>query len=227
MHNLRLPYYVKLACSLISIVLIVFLIEKGKEIFIPLFLALLFSLLLYPITSFLERKLRLGKGAASMTALLLFLAAAGVFIYFIAIQVVGFTQDLPQLQGRLLNVYDQLHHWVTYKLKINKADQTGYINRSLGTFIETAGRSVGGVLAAATGLLFFIVFVFIFTYFILFHRKLLVKVALRLFPVPERGKVHEVILETRTMMYSYVVGLMLEMLIMSFANSILLLLFGA
>jgi len=223
---MKFPYYVKLACSLISVVLIIFLLEKGRDIFVPLFFGLLIALLLYPINRFLEAKLRLSKSIAALISVLFFVCCLATFGYFITFQVVNFTQDLPHLQLRFVQIYDSLHHWVTYKLKINVAQQNDYIDKSIGSFVETAGQSVTSLVISLTGLIFFFVFVLIFSYFILFHRKLLLKFTLNLFSTTFRGKVQEVVLETKSMINSYVVGLMIEMLIMSVANSTLLLLLG-
>ena len=71
---MKFPYYVKLACSLISVVLIIFLLEKGRDVFVPLFFGLLIALLLYPINRFLEAKLKLNKSIAALISVLFFVA---------------------------------------------------------------------------------------------------------------------------------------------------------
>jgi len=70
------------------------------------------------------------------------------------------------------------------------------------------------------------VFVFIFSFFMLYHRRLLLRFALHLFNVKHREKVYEVITETRAMMNNYVMGLVIEMVIVGIVNCTLLFILG-
>jgi AI-2 transport protein TqsA len=158
--------------------------------------------------------------------LVLFVAVVCVLLYVLSIQLVSFSQDVPALQSRFMHLSNDAHQWVTERFKINNRQQTDYLNSSILSVIETAGKSVSSVLFTLSGLFFFVVFVLIFTFFILFHRRLLLRFTVQLFSVNNRPKVTEVIMETKMMINSYVVGLMIEMLIMSVANSAFLLLIG-
>jgi AI-2 transport protein TqsA len=68
--------------------------------------------------------------------------------------------------------------------------------------------------------------VFIFTFFMLYNRKFLMRFVLHLFSIQHREKVQEVILETKSMINGYVVGLVIEMAVLSVANSAMLLVMG-
>ncbi len=92
--------------------------------------------------------------------------------------------------------------------------------------METAAKSVSNLFLSLTSILLLAVFVFIFTFFMLYHRRLLMRFMLKLFKEEHETKVTEVIMETKSMMNSYVVGLLIEMVIMSVANSTLLLIIG-
>ncbi len=226
MLPVKLPFYARLALTLISVVLIVLILEQGRDIFVPLVFALLISILLYPLNRFFEQKLKLGRALSAMLSLLLFLAVMFVFIYFITLQVVNFTQDLPDLKLRFNHIYNDLRFWLATKFKLDRAQQTEYMNRSINSALETGARSASNLLLTVSGILLLAVFVFIFTFFMLFHRHLLMRFALKLFREDHQDKVKEVIAETRSMINSYVLGLLIEMLIMSVANSALLLVLG-
>jgi AI-2 transport protein TqsA len=226
MGTVKLPFYAKLAFILISFILTVFILEEAKDIFIPLVFALLVSILLYPLTRFFEHRLKLGRSFSAILSITLFLAFAGAFFYFLSIQIVNFAGDMPNMRPRFQHTYNDIHHWLSYKMHINAAQQNDYINRSASSIAESAARSVSNLFLSLTSILLLTVFVFIFTFFILFHRRMLINFTINLFSEEHESKVREVIRETKSMMNSYVVGLLLEMIIMSIANSALLMIIG-
>lgn len=226
MGTVKLPFYARLAFVLISFILAVFILEEGRDIFIPLVFALLTSILLYPLNCFFERRLKMGRAFAPILSILLFLVILGAFLSFVTIQIGNFVSDLPNIKTRFQNSYNDLHHWLSYKMHINTAQQNDYINKSASSIVESAAKSVSNLFVSVTTILLLTVFVFIFTFFMLYHRVMLMNFAVNLFSNEHREKVREVIMETKSMINSYVVGLLIEMVIMSLANCILLLSIG-
>ncbi len=226
MNSQKAPFYARLAYILISFVLTILLLEQGSGIFIPLVFALLISILLYPFNRFLEQKLRMGRGVAAMLSLVLFVTILTSFIYFLSIQMASFADNFPVMKSRFQAIFNDLHHWLSFKMHITRAAQNDYINRSAASIMENAAHSVSNVFLSISSIFLLAIFTFIFTFFMLFHRRLLMNFTIRLFSDQHKSKVTEVIFETKTMINSYVAGLLLEMVIMSIANSVLLLIMG-
>lgn len=226
MDYVKLPFYARLPLTLISFVLIVLLLEQGSGIFIPLVFALLISILLYPLNRFMEQKLRMGRALAAMVSIVLFITVLTTFIYFLSIQIGSFADNFPVMKVRFTQMFNDLHHWLSYKMHITRATQNDYIDKSTSSIMANAGKAVSNFFLSVTSILLLAVFVFIFTFFMLFHRRLLMNFAIKLFSNEHAGKVKEVIFETKTMINSYVAGLLLEMVIMSVANTALLLILG-
>ena len=93
-----LPFYIKLACVLFSLIALVFIVITAKIILSPLIFSCLLSILLLPFASFLENKLKLPRSAASMISVIILLACIGLLFYIIASQVSNLTGDWPQFQ---------------------------------------------------------------------------------------------------------------------------------
>ncbi len=224
--SIQLPFYARLALVLLSVLLIIIFLEQGKAIFVPLVFALLIAILLYPLARFFERRLKMGRGGSAISSLLIFITLLTAFIYFLTQQIINFTHDIPDLKVRFKHVFADMHHWVYTQFHINTAQQTDYINKYATGFVESGAQSVSNIFLSLTSILFLIVFVFIFTFFILFHRQLLVRFTLKLFNVKHQEKVNEVIGETKSMINSYIAGLLIEIAVMSVANTALLLILG-
>ena len=226
MQTTKHPFYVRLALTLISITLIILFLEQGKNIFVPLVFGLLIAILMYPLNNFFQHKLKFGRTGAALSSLLIFLTLLGAFIFFLTLQIINFTHDLPDLKIRFQHISSDVNHWVYRTFHVTTSQQTAYINKSLNEVMQSAATSVSNLFISVTGIVFLIIFVFIFSFFILYHRSLLMRFVLKLFKIDHQVKVNEVVLETKSMINSYIAGLLIEMAVMSFANCTLLLILG-
>ncbi len=218
MRNVTLPFYARLALTLLMVVLICFILSVARNIFIPLLFGLLIAILLFPLNRFFQHKLHFGRLWAAIVSVLLFISALAGFIYFMAFQLINFSSDFPQLRKRFQEIFDSLQHWLSYKLHITSRQQSNYIERSVNGILESIGNSMSNFFVLVTGNLLLTIFVLIFTFFILYHRRLLLRFVLHLFHVEYREKVREVILETKSLINAYVLGLVIEMALISIVN---------
>ncbi len=226
MDTIKFPFYARAALTLIALALTCMILSLASSIFIPLVFSLLISILLYPLNKFLETKLHLGRTLSPFICILLFVTLLFSFVYFLAIQIVNFAGDFPQLRKRFLQMGDSLQHWLRYKMHINNTQQTEYLDKSLNGILGSLGHSISNVFVSVTSILLLTIFVLIFTFFMLFYRKLLMKFVLYLFKVEYQPKVNEVIYETKRMIYSYVFGLVIEMVLVGIVNCSMFLIMG-
>ncbi len=226
MDKVKFPFYARVALILLAVVLLYLILREASNIFIPLVFGLLIAILLYPLNKFFENKLRLGRTGSAMLSVMLFISAMLGFVYFLAIQIIGFSDDFPLLKKRFQEMFGDLQHWFAYKFHVNNSQQTAYINKSINGFMGSAAQSVSNLFVSVTGILLLTVFVLIFTFFILYHRKMLMQFVLQLFKKGHQDKVKEVIMETKSMINSYVVGLVIEMVLISIVNCSMFLIMG-
>ena len=226
MSTVKLPFYARTALILLAVVLIFNILRVADNIFIPLVFALLISILLFPFNKFLESKLHLGRAMSAVISVVLFVSVLTSFVYFLALQFTHFSENFPQLKQRFQEMFGDLQHWLSFKLHINNRQQTDYIDKSVNGILGSVGHSISNVFLSLTGILILVIFVLIFTFFMLYHRKLLMRFVLHLFSVQHRPKVTEVLIETKSMIYGYVFGLMIEMVIVSFVNCTMFLVMG-
>lgn len=226
MSTVKLPFYARLALTLLAVVLIFLILRAASSLFIPLVFALLISILLFPLTKFFETKVHMGRASAAVLSVSLFVLVMMGFVYFLTVQIIGFSSDFPLLKKRFQEMFDNLQNWMSYKFHITGNQQAEYMNKSVNSMLESAAHSVSNVFLSITGVLLLIVFVVIFTFFMLYHRKLLMRFVLHLFSVPNRGKVSEVVHETKTMINAYVLGLVTEMVFISIVTSAMLAIMG-
>jgi AI-2 transport protein TqsA len=225
MRPVKLAFYARLALILHAVILILFIMYLGKTVFIPLFFAFLVAMLLYPVTSYLERH-RFPRGIAAFLSVLIFIIIIGGLVWFFSAQVISFSKDIPRLQTRFTALLNDTQEWFSRKYHMDDAHQRSYINQSANGMISGLVNSIGTTFIGIVEFVILMIFFFIFTFFILVHRTLLVKFVRAFFTEDHNEKVNEVILKTRTVINNYLVGLMTEMLIMVVLNISILLVLG-
>jgi predicted PurR-regulated permease PerM len=208
--HIKPALYIRVALILHAVILSLFLLHVSKTITIPLFFAFLIAILLYPVSNWLEKH-RLSRGLAAAIAVTLFVLLVGAFVYFFSMQLVSFSKNLPQLENRFGQVLQHTQDWIHHRYHIDNSAQMNYINKSADSIAGTLASSIGTTFIGLGELLILIVFFFIFTFFILFHRAMLLRFLLSFFSEQQRCQVNDAVFTIRKVMNGYVLGLLTEM----------------
>lgn len=225
MNEVKLPFSARLTFTLLSIILVIYVAHIGSGIVVPMMFALLIAIMLLPVVQWLE-KWRIPRGVAAILAVLLFIIALVLIMIMLGKQMEAFISDFPTLQQKLLLVVSSTQDWVNEKFHVNSSDQLSYVEKALMGTLGTATSFISQTFLSLSSLLVFIVFVFLYAFFILFYRRLLVKFLIKNFREEHRGKLLTVIGSTRSIIKSYVGGLMIEMVIVAVLNTVLFLILG-
>jgi predicted PurR-regulated permease PerM len=226
MNFLRLPFLVKLTLVVISIIGLGYLLALGQSILAPFFLAFLMAMLFLPFATFLERKLRFPRSFSTLTSLMIMLVILSGLVYFFGSQLSSFSKDLPHLRMQSTEVFKSLQKWVsdTFHIKIN--EQLGYLDQGLDKLLSSSGVILGftfGIFSTGFG---FIIFFILFFIFILNYRRILNNFIVTVFNEKHKSSVQEVVNEVRIMTKKYIIGLCLQVVIVSILTSILLTILG-
>ena len=225
MNEIKLPFTARLAFTLLSLVLIVYIAHFSATITIPLAFASLVAIMLLPIASQLE-KWGLSRGLAALCAVLLFVIALASVIMLLTTQMGAFVSDFPQLQQQLIKSLDTLQVWIYAQFNINAHKQMDYLEQlAMGT-LGSATSFLSQTLGAVSSLFIFIIFVLLYSFFLLLYRSLLVAFLIKFFQEKHRDKLIDIIQQTRIIIKSYVSGLMIEMIVVAMVNCTIFWLLG-
>ncbi|MDF2432694.1 MAG: hypothetical protein JWP44_2325, partial [Mucilaginibacter sp.] len=95
------PFYERLSLVLIGLISLGYLVIQGKEVLDPLIFGFLFAILLFPISSFLEKKLRFPRPLSALVSILLFIAFVGGILYLVGAQISNLASDWPMLKSQV------------------------------------------------------------------------------------------------------------------------------
>lgn len=220
------PFYTKLAMVLVSLIALFYIAILGKSILAPLIFALLFAVLLLPLCAFLERRLKFPRSVASLVSVLLLVLSLVGLLYLVGSQVDSLADDWPKFKQQVLTSVDSLQHWISVKFHIRIKQQMTYVNTATSKLLETGSSVIGDVLVSFSSLLVFLVFILIDTFFLLYYRRLIIKFLVAVFREENAVLVYDIIAEIQSRIRQYILGLLLEMVIVATASGLALWILG-
>jgi putative permease len=215
-----LPFYIKLACVLFSLFAIGYLVIIAKEVLSPLIFSCLFSILLLPVASFFERKLRLPKSAAAMVAVILLLSFIGLLVFIIGSQIAGLAKEWPQFQEQISKTLWDFRGWVQNNFHVTRGKQLRVISSAKDKVLSSDTAVVGATVLSLSSVLLFLIFTFIYTFFFILYRRLIMKFLVSVFLDENKATVHDIIEQVQHIVRKYIIGLLIEMGIVATGVSI-------
>ncbi|MCW3123400.1 MAG: family transporter [Flavipsychrobacter sp.] len=214
------PFYVKATVILFGLILIFFSMYELKEILVPVAFAFLLAILLNPLNNTLERKLP--KSLAIFCTLLIAISFVVAVFYFLSRQIASFSESLPALQAKSVSIVNDLKQWVSQHFGISIERQVEMMKNAL----EGGQVYLGQTLNTILGITSVLVLIPIYVFFLLFYKPLILDFLFQVFSEKNSLRVAEILSETKTSVQSYIMGLLIETLIVSAMNSLALLALG-
>ncbi len=213
----KLPFIVKLAAVLISIVILFYISIIGKTIIVPLFIGFLISMLLLPVANFLEKFLRLPRVVSSLISPILFVLSVLGVGYLLGSQIIEFQEDIPELKNQVIDLFHQGQQFVADKFNVSEKEQLNYIKDNTESTIKRGSAMVGGVLISVSGVIASASFVFLYIFFILLYRSHLVKFVVWCFPPKDQKQVRDVVNSIQKIIKQYIIGLGIQVIFITVA----------
>ncbi|MBE9584240.1 AI-2E family transporter [Mucilaginibacter sp. JRF] len=215
------PFYLQATAVLFGIILIVYTLFTLADILIPMAFAVFLAILLNPVVNRLQRW-RAGRIVSILATMVLATILVVALFYFLSSQIAQFGDSLPMLKQKFAEILLETKHWVTAQFGVNETKQDTMIKNALDSSQSMVGKTLNGVL----GVFAVVVLIPVYVFFILFYKTLLLNFIYEVFAEENSKKVSEVLAETKSAIQSYIVGLLIETLIVAVMNSIALLLLG-
>jgi putative permease len=220
------PFYTKLAMVLISLIALCYIAILGKTVLVPLVFALLFSVMLLPVANFLERRFRFPRSLASIVSVLLLVGSLAGLLYLVGSQISSLTDDWPQFKQQVLSSFTNLQQWISTTFHIRIRQQMTYVNNATSKLLETGGSVLGDVAMSVSSLLLTLVFILIDTFFLLYYRRLIIRFLVAVFREENAVIVYDIIAQVQSRIRQYILGLLLEMVIVATATCLALWILG-
>lgn len=209
--TLKLPFYAKLALTLVSLIAIFFTLYIAQEIIIPLAMAFLFAILLRPISAFLNRKLHLPQVIASMLSVVLFVLLIIGILTFISWELTDFISDWNKIKENFNIHLSHLQEFVRSHFDISQHEQDKYIADAANDTVKSGKEILGNTLLSFTDTLLNMTLIPIYMFLILLYRTHFMKFLSKLFKAEDHNILFDILCQIKVAVKSYLVGLMIQL----------------
>ena len=217
----KYPFFFRSTVTLFGIMLFVYMLYVLRGIMVPIAFALMFSILLNPFVNILLRKKINKIVAISITLLVAIVLVSGV-MYLISSQVVKFSENMPVLEQKFSRLFSNVQLWLQNTFSLPLSKQSELISDAGNSLKPLIGQTVGTILG-----IFSVVFLLpIYIFLMLFYKTLILNFLYEVFAEKNSSQVGNVLKETKNAIQSYMVGLLLEAIIVAILNSAALLILG-
>ena len=221
MADKELPFYLKATLILFGLVLLTYIFYTLGDILIPLAFAAFIAILLNPLVNRLQ-KWKVPQIPAIILSLLLAVVFIAALFYFLSTQIAQFSEGFPLLKQKFVQISGDLEQWIFEKFNISTEKQVKFIKQALDNSQALLGQTVGTVLGTLSVVLLLPVYVFL----LLFYKTLILNFFFEVFKKEHSKSVAEILRETKMAIQSYIVGLLVEMVMVAILNSTALLILG-
>ncbi len=215
------PFYFKCTIILLGLILFVYVIFSLREILVPLCFALLIAILLNPMVNRFQQWKMHPVLAISLALFVAFLFFAGIS-YFLSMQVAGFTDQLPLMKKKVVQLMHDLQVDINQRFNIDMERQRKALDEAKAGVKPWLGSTAGTVMTSIGALILLPVYTFLFLY----YKKLLLNFLYDVFAEENFRDVGAVLRQTKGAIQSYMYGLVVEASIVAVLNSLALLILG-
>ncbi len=219
------PLYVKLGFKFLVIFFLCFFIYSAQNILIPFAFACLLAMLLLPVANYLERN-KIAKVPAISISIILAIGFVTGIIYFLSSQIASFMKDIPSIKEHITTHFLSLQNWVREKFNISFEEQNEYINEQAAKLKSGGTGYISHTFLSITEGIMLLILMPIYTFLLLFYKDHIRNFFFAVFKKEDTPGIKNVIAQTKVMIRSYMVGLLIEMTIVASADSIGLIILG-
>jgi predicted PurR-regulated permease PerM len=223
---IQFPFYAKFALILLILISLTFIIYVGQTVILPLLMALLFAILLRPVSNFLEKRLRFPNVLAALITVILFVLFFAVIFYFISVQVLDMTEDWNTMEANLHHHYVNLQVYVRDTLGLSRREQQELINKAADSSMESGKEMLGTTLSSFTDSVMNLILIPVYIFLILLYRTHFIKFLCKLFDKKHHDVLEDIMGTIKISVQSYIIGLMIEFVIVSVLTAVGLMIIG-
>jgi len=225
LKELKLPFYAKAILFLIGLYALFTMLYIARGIILPLIFAIILAILLHPVVNFFVQK-RINRVVAIVITLFLTILVIAAFGGFLVSQASRFSESWPLLVDKFIGILNQTITWASGYFDIKPQVINDWITKTKGELINYISHSIGQTLVIVGNGVVVLFLIPLYIFLILFYQPLLLEFIRRLFDKSNQSQVSEIVTQIKTVIQRYLMGLVIEFVIMATLNSTALLILG-
>ena len=215
-RTIKLPFYAKLSFILITLICFAFIFCVGKDIITPVLMAFLFAVLLLPIFTLLNVRLKFPRHLAAIICVLIFAAFIVGILVFISYQVKDIANDFDAIKKNVNVFIIEVHKFVKDNFHISIGEQKKYLDTVTKDSVKNGGVvTLGSAILSITDLLIDCTIIPIYTFLFLLYKDHFILFLAKLVNKEDHSALKDILGQIRVSINNYIVSLLLEMIVVS------------
>ena len=199
----------------------------AKSLLLPLVLAVLLAFLLFPITEFLRRKLRMPSGLAIFLCVVSSVAILVLSIIVLTNQITSFVSETPQLRERVLENIYHIQEEFGKVFHVPISEQRQFISKNINKLISQSGEALKTLASATFSIAVTVGILPVYTFFLLLYRNKFYNLLTAIIQSAHYERTDLIVKQISMVTSRYLSGVITVVLILCVLNSAGLYLVGA
>jgi len=224
-NQLQIPFYAKASLFLIGLIAFVAILYIAQGIILPLVFAIIIAIVLHPVVNFFVR-IKINRIVAIIFTLLLMSVVLFGFFALLFSQASQFSDTWPQLVDKFTETLNQAISGLSGYLDINPQKIHDWITKTKDEFLNVSNETIGQTLLSAGGVIMILFLIPVYVFLLLFYHPLIIEFIHRLFRADHQSQVKEIVTQTKKVIQHYLVGLVIEAVMVAIMDASVLLILG-
>lgn len=223
--DLKYPFYIKAVLYLVGIYALFAILYIGRTLIVPVLFSTILAILLHPVVVFFVR-LRINRVVAIIFTLVLTFIILVAFGGLLVSQAVRFSDSWPMLVDKFTGFLNDMVTWASEYFNIKPQAIYDWIAKTKVDLINVVSHSIGKTLVIIGNGVVIIFLIPLYIFLILFYQPLLLDFIHKLSNEDNKGQINQIVSKTKTVIQRYLVGLVIEAVIMAALEISTLLILG-
>ena len=219
------PSYLRVPLFIIGIYFLFDILIAGQSLIVPIIYAGLFAILLNPVVNLFTR-FGLNRALSIIITIILTLTSLAMLFIFLSSQVTHFSASLPLVIDKFYILLDQAINNLSGRFNISELSIKDWLAKTRAEEFSKFSSSINSAISKMEGTLFVLLIIPVYIFMISFYKPLLMEFLEKVAGKLHRQQVKELLSSTKSLIQSYLIGLLIEAIIVATMYSTGLLIIG-
>ncbi|HLF63138.1 MAG TPA: AI-2E family transporter [Saprospiraceae bacterium] len=222
---LKLPFYAKASLLIIGLYAFISILSITKGILLPVIFAIIIAILISPVINFLVKH-GIHRTISITGVLIIAFLILTTLVIFLSSQASLLFNALPELTDKFQELLNQSVTWCSAYFNISAQKINAWVINIRAELSDNSNMAIANLLSSMGNLIAAVMITLVYIFLILFYKPLLLEFVYKLFGTRYNSRVDEILVETKSIIQSYLFGLFTEFVVVAVLNSVGLLILG-
>jgi len=219
-QTIKWPFYAKLSLILVSLICFAYIFCIGKDILTPVLMAFLFAVLLLPVFTLLNSRLKIPRHFAALLCVLLFASCIVGILVFISYQVTDMANDFETIKKNANSFIIDIHRYIKENFNVSIGEQKKYIDNVTRDSVKNGQATIGSFIISISDLLLDCTIIPIYTFLFLLYKDHFILFLVKLISKENHSALKDILSQIKVSINNYIVSLILEMMVVAILTSL-------